>query len=202
MAKFDKEYDSTFTFPVTLKTVLLDACSKCAVPISEGVDIDSLPNINATISDLPESGLDTYRTALIWIGELTASVAYIDWEGKLQIGWYSETALPDKITKANRYTSSVEENDITISGVKIKTDDDTEYVSGTSDYQIEIISNGFAQNSLQDIVDNIGEAVNGTTYRRSAHLLPNCWVYPLTEWYSSITQELKQRGLLHITSSH
>ena len=118
--------------------------------------------------------------ALIWIGELTASVAYIDWEGKLQIGWYSETALPDKITKANRYTSSVEENDITISGVKIKTDDDTEYVSGTSDYQIEIISNGFAQNSLQDIVDNIGEAVNGTTYRLfSATCRPNCWVYPL-----------------------
>lgn len=179
MAKFDKKFNSVITLPTTLKTLLLDACSKCGVDISSSVDVDSLPNINAVVSELPDEENLTYKSILLWICELTASCAYIDWDGKLRMAWYSETALPDKITLRNRYTSALEEQPIVVTGVAIQ-GDETTVIGGTEDYSLEIVGNELAQGDLQGIADNISTAIAGTSYTPfNASCKGYPWIYPL-----------------------
>ena len=121
MARFNRSYDTTTAYPASLYQVLSDACLKCGVPLAT----TSGSLINATYSPpkRPESDGLTYRQVVEWIAELAGTCAWIDWDGKLRLTWYADTTT--RISPSDRFTSDMQENDITITGMQIVANDET-----------------------------------------------------------------------------
>lgn len=162
MVQFDRIYTTTLTYPANLNTILADCCAKCNVP--QGTMALAV-NGTHTVADKPEGDNLTYRQVIQWIGELSRTCAYIDNDGALRMKWYSTTNT--EITQADRFTSTVEENDITITGVSIIANDEdgTMYLAGTTDYAFNIEGNHLAQDSFPLLTANLGAELIGFTYR-------------------------------------
>ena len=163
MARFNRSYDTTTAYPASLYQVLSDACLKCGVPLAT----TSGSLINATYSPLkrPESDGLTYRQVVEWIAELAGTCAWIDWDGKLRLTWYADTTT--RISPSDRFTSDMQENDITITGMQIVANDETGtvYQSGNDVYALNIEGNLLAQDNLQNLCDALRAKIDGFTYR-------------------------------------
>ena len=177
MMYFDKPVDPTqLTFPMTVEQLAVRVCNICNVTLS--TTFTGYPNRNYSIPALPTDGDLTYRTLIQWIAEITGTCAYVDWDGHLRFEWYKATNFPIKPTA--RYSSDMFENDITITGVYFQTPDDTEYVSGTKGYAIDISGNGLIQGNYQNILDAIYVKIGGFTYRPyQATMKPSPFLYPM-----------------------
>lgn len=161
MVQFDKEVDwSLFMFPLTVKDMLTQVCTICNVPL--GTDIGGRPNYDYLIQQLPNDDT-TYRQIIQWIAELTATCAYIDYEGKLTLKWYESTST--KITASERYSSDMLENDIVISGVEVVDGESNIYINGNDSYAFKIENNNLIQHDYQEVCNAISNAVTGFTYR-------------------------------------
>ena len=163
MARFNRSYDTTTAYPASLYQVLSDACLKCGVPLAT----TSGSLINATYSPpkRPESDGLTYRQVVEWIAELAGTCAWIDWDGKLRLTWYADTTT--RISPSDRFTSDMQENDITITGMQIVANDETGtvYQSGNDVYALNIEGNLLAQDNLQNLCDALRAKIDGFTYR-------------------------------------
>lgn len=176
MARFDRVYDSSMTYPASLYQILSGACAECNIPLA--TPGSELLNSSYSPSTRPEEDGITYHQIIIWIAELTGTCAWIDWEGKLRLSWYSNTTT--KITPSDRFSSDMQENDITITGVQITANDEgrTVYLSGSDTYALNIEGNLLAQDNLQSIAKTIGDQLIGFTYRPyncQARGLPHLW---------------------------
>lgn len=161
MVLFDKEVDWTlFMFPLTVKKLLEDTCKICNVPLK--TDIGGKPNFNYPIQHAPSADT-TYRQIIQWIAELTATCAFINWEGSLCLQWYVPTG--ETITPAERYSSDMLENDIVISGVEIVDSDGNVYLSGDDAYAFKIEGNALVQGDYQSVCEAVYQDVGGFTYR-------------------------------------
>lgn len=160
MVLFDKKVDwSLFMFPMTVRNLLSHVCMICNVPLA---NIEDRPNMDYEITSTPTGDI-TYRQILQWIATLTASCAFIDWEGRLTLSWYTPT--PVQITPSERFSSDMLENDIVISGVRLVDADSNVYLVGDDSYAFNIEGNSLIQHDYDEVCDAIYEEVNGFTYR-------------------------------------
>lgn len=161
MVMFDKAVDwSLFRFPITIKDLLSQTCSICNVPL--GTDISDRPNFDYVVQESPTDEV-TYRQIVQWVAELTATCAFIDWEGKLSFSWYKPTTA--RISSSERYSSDMLENDIVITGVEVLDNDANVFLMGDDAYAFRIESNSLIQHDYQAVCEAIYGEVGGFTYR-------------------------------------
>ena len=163
MARFNRPYDTATTYPASLYQILSDACSKCGVLLA--TTSGSLTNATYSPPKRPESDGLTYRQVVEWVAELAGTCAWIDWEGKLRLTWYADTTT--RISPSDRFTSDMQENDITITGAQIVANDETGtvYQSGNDAYALNIEGNLLAQDNLQNLCDALHAKIGGFAYR-------------------------------------
>lgn len=176
MVLFDKSVDSSLlAFPTTVDALLSRICDICNVSI--GINIAELLNHDYEITALPQSDNLTYRQILSWIAEITGTCAFIDWDGRLVLSWYNMTDTT--VEACDRFTSDLQENSITISGVQV-VDGDTVYLAGDDGYALNIESNGLIQSNHMAVAESLYKAIGGFTYipfTATVKPMPN--LYPL-----------------------
>lgn len=88
MHKTDKAYDSLLGYPSTAKEVLIDACSRCDIPLLS----TSFPNDDFVILERPDSEM-TYAQVIGYIAMISAGNARINRQGLLEILHYNQSAV-------------------------------------------------------------------------------------------------------------
>lgn len=176
MVLFDKTVDgSLLAFPTTVDALLSRICDICNVPL--GINVGELLNHDYEIAAMPEEDGLTYRQLLAWIAEITGTCAYIDWDGRLVLSWYNMTDTT--IDACDRFTSDLQENSITISGVQV-VDGNAIYLAGDDGYALNIESNGLIQSDHMAVAESLHKALGGFTYipfTATVKPMPN--LYPL-----------------------
>lgn len=176
MMRFDKRVDLTkLSFPMSVKALLDRICEICEVEISSDINLASLPNMDQTVMNAPASGDLTYRQILQWIAQITGTCAFMDWNGKLCLSWFTDTGMT--LTPSLRYIGgNIDENDITISGVTVGTE-----TKGSADYALLIEGNQLIYPGTEEVLaENIYNAIKGLTYRPFAcNCIPMPFLYPL-----------------------
>ena len=178
MMKFDNDADLTqIPFPCSVEDVVKIISALCGVTVSSNINFSSLPN-GAVKMYKPVTTDITYRQILQWVAQVTGTCAYIDWNGELMLSWFRTTDV--NITPAVRYSGDILENDISITGVVIKTESGN-FVSGTKDYALEIDGNELIESGTeQSKANTIFDAVSGLTYRPyECSCVPMPYLYPL-----------------------
>ncbi len=188
MVLFDKDasgfdYDTNSTV-----AEVIQACAKAAgVPLAD-TNMKNLPNYNVQVSKPETQSTITYRTLLQYCAALTGTFAYMNETGKLAFRWYDTTA-GFAMTPANRYSSDIYEQDVTITGLTytIKSQDSegketsTVNVYGSAGYAFDftdnlLIAGNAARNQVLTVVQS---KIIPTTYRPySAEILPAPWLFP------------------------
>jgi len=185
MAKLDKPADwSQLTSATTVQMLVSRICDLCDVVLANGSAIASLPNASYRIV-LPTDADLTYRNLLQAACMLMGTCAFFNYNGLLEIKWYTNTSV--SIDETKRYSHEIQENDITITGVYFYREnsetDIEEYLSGTKDYAIDISDNPLLGNDVQGVVTALGTALNGFTYRPAkATVKPAPYLYPMDEY--------------------
>ena len=135
-------FNSYIAFPCTISQLIGQCCMFCNVPFDQ--DISSLPNASYTVTALPSLQQDiTYRTIIQWCAGIMGTCAYIDWNGKLRFAWYdNDTSY--SLTEANRFSSDLYENDVTITGVMYTNTQGATLVAGSTNYMIDLTGNYLA----------------------------------------------------------
>lgn len=160
MIHFDKDYSSTQTYPATVKQILLDACSCCGVTLATSPD--SLTNYDYVVTAKPEVQNTTWRHILQWLGEITGTCAYMDWDGKLRMEWYTRSGIT--IAPEDRFKSNADEKTVSLSGVKIVVPDSEDDSTDKETYAFEIENNPLVQDNPTEIFRSLSEKLNGLTY--------------------------------------
>lgn len=188
MVLFDKDasgfdYDTNSTV-----AEVIQACAKAAgVPLAD-TNMKNLPNYNVQVSKPETQSTITYRTLLQYCAALTGTFAYMNETGKLAFRWYDTTA-GFAMTPANRYSSDIYEQDVTITGLTytVKSQDSegketsTVNLYGSADYAFDftdnlLIAGNAARNQALTVVQS---KIIPTTYRPySAEILPAPWLFP------------------------
>lgn len=166
MIRFDKYVEkSDLSFPCTVSELLLEICRICNVQLADN-SVSSFTNAYYEIQAFPEQENLTYRTLLMWIAQITGTCAYMDWNGKLRLGWYENENAVLSIDEADRYDSDLQEQAITITGVEIHTNDDTVLQSAVfqDDYVIAVEGNLLLQGNEQAVADALGNKIVGFQY--------------------------------------
>lgn len=163
MARFNRPYNTATAYPASLYQLLSDACTKCGVTLATASG--SLANSAYSPPKRPDSDGLTYRKIVEWIAELTGTCAWIDWEGKLRLSWYANTAA--RITPADRFTSDMQESPIIVTGVQITANDEGEtvYLAGSDTYALNIEGNLLAQDNFQSLCDGLDAKIGGFIYQ-------------------------------------
>lgn len=182
MAKLDKPVDWTyFQVTHTVSYLVSRICDICDVILANGSAIASMPNANYQVA-FDMSAEITYRNLLQAACMLLGACAFFNENGQLVIKWYSATDVT--INESKRYSHTIYENNIQITGVIYVDDTDSnnpvEYISGTKGYCIDISDNPLVGDDIQDVVDALGAVLNGFTYRPySAVIKPSPYLYPM-----------------------
>lgn len=176
MVRFDKTVNmSLMSFPMTVQALLNHICSQCGVTLAQS--ITGLPNYNYSITTAPTGENLTYRQLLSWIAQITGTCAFIDWNGQLVLKWYADTSV--SIPASMRYDSDLKENAVTISGVRVVTED-TEYISGTDTYAITIEGNELIQHHYSNVASAIALSISGFSYTPfEANVKSMPFLYPM-----------------------
>ena len=186
MAKLDKPADwSQLTSATTVQTLISRICDLCDVILANGSAVSGLPNASYRIV-LPTDEDDyTYRNLLQAACMLTGTCAFFNYNGLLELKWYTNTSV--SIDETKRYNHEIQENDITITGVYFykEIDESTvqEYLSGTKDYAFDISENPLLGDNVQGVVTALGTALNGFAYRPvKATVKPAPYLYPMDKY--------------------
>ena len=178
MMCFDKVVDeSKLSFPMTVEDLINRICSLCGVTCVSS--LSKLVNKDYSIKEFPSDQAITYRTLLQWCTALTGTCAFMNSDGNLEIKWYESTnAL---ITSSERYDSDMYENDISITGVYFKDDEEEkEYIAGTDDYCLDLSTNGLIQENPQVVIDTLYVSLKDFSYRPyEATIKPAPYLYPM-----------------------
>lgn len=177
MMSFESNVNPTpYSVSGTVSALIDSVCTACGV--ARGTF--TLP-VNGTVTLSGEvSDVKTYRDVLRWIGEVTGTIAYIGYDGKLYFGWYSGTDDFD-ITTSNRMQSSISNDATTITSVSIVQGENM--VTAGTGAKIVIRDNALiplASATAQTIANNLYNHVNGFTYRTfEAGVFPMPHIAPL-----------------------
>ena len=161
MLWFDVDVDwESLTFPCTVASLVTQVCTICSVPLA--TTLTTLPNYDYTISYAP-GGTMSYRTLIQWCALLTGTCAQINGNGELVLKWYTDCGVT--ITSANRYSHTIEEEDITLTGIYYRSETGMEYLEGTADYALETSGCLILQNNVETALQAINTARSGFHYR-------------------------------------
>lgn len=177
MMLFDKPVDmSKLSFPTTVEDLTIRICEICNVTLK--TDLSTLPNHDYVIKTAPTTEDLTYRQILSWIAEITGTCGFMDWDGQLNLKWY--TATDTVIDLKDRFDSDLQENAVQITGVQIVDDEEYTYLAGTADYAFNIEGNELIQNDPLSVAQSINAVVGGFSYIPvSATVKPMPHLYPL-----------------------
>ena len=178
MMCFDKVVDnSKLSFPMTVEDLINRICSLCGVTCVS--NLSKLVNKDYSIKEFPSDQAITYRTLLQWCTALTGTCAFMNSDGNLEIKWYESTNV--LITSSERYDSDMYENDISITGVYFKDDEEEkEYIAGTDDYCLDLSTNGLIQENPQVVIDTLYVSLKNFSYRPyEATIKPAPYLYPM-----------------------
>lgn len=176
MVMFDKYVDNTeIVFPLSVADLLDRVCTICNVSL--GVDANKLTNADYIINEAPTDDDLTYRQYVAWIAEITGTCAFIDWNGKLILKWYEDTETEINLT--DRYSSDLQENAITISGVQVVFGEE-EHLVGNNSYAFNIESNSLIQHDPLVIAEGLFGKLYGFSYTPfTATVKPMPHLYPM-----------------------
>lgn len=181
MVLFDKQYNSTLSYPATVKQIIADACEKCNV--ENATDLDQLTNGDFIVQQAPSDDNLTYRQILQWCAEITGTCAYMDWMGHLRLEWYHTTDTV--ISESERFTSDMQENDIIITGLSVENDEKQSYQSGQNGYMLSITSNSLIQGDAEQLTANLWTQLSNNglfSYRPyTCTVKPMPYLYPLDQ---------------------
>lgn len=178
MVLFDREVNaSALSFPIHVDALIQKICSICNVTLA--TDVSVLPNHYFSIGGLPDTNQKlTYRQLLQWCAQLTGTCAFMDGSGRLVLKWYEQTGIT--ITASERYSSDMLENDITITGFTCDDGKGNTYLSGTTDYTLDLSDCGFLTNSYEGVLKELQAARGGFAYRPySATIKSAPYLFPL-----------------------
>ena len=178
MMCFDKVVDkSKLSFPMTVEDLINRICSLCGVTCVSS--LSKLVNKDYSIKEFPSDQAITYRTLLQWCTALTGTCAFMNSDGNLEIKWYESTNV--LITSSERYDSDMYENDISITGVYFKDDEEEkEYIAGTDNYCLDLSTNGLIQENPQVVIDTLYVSLKDFSYRPyEATIKPAPYLYPM-----------------------
>lgn len=184
MAYFDKPVDWTkVTGSFNPRTLIDRVCTVCGVLVANGSSMNSLPNASYQVT-LPTDKDLTYRNLIQSACMLMGVCAVINYDGQLEVKWYSAPSMAITIDESKRYSHEMNENDISITGIyyAVKNDSDelVEYLAGTKDYAIDISDNPLIGSNPNTVVSALGSARIGFTYRPlSASIKPSPYLWPL-----------------------
>ena len=162
MARFNRPYTGGITAGQTLTQAIQTACSACDVVMSTD------PIANGTYQLVGELEADqqyTWRQVLGWLLQLAPCNAYIGPTGRLNFGWYDNTATPFELADTAVWDSSVAEKDIQVTGIVYVQKDGTEKMVGTDGYALEISGNPFIEADADACLAKIHAKANGLTFR-------------------------------------
>lgn len=92
MAQFDKPYSlSNLSYPATLSSIVLNACSICNVPLAS----NSLrfPHNDFSVATKPSEESTTFREVLGWVATIAGCFARCNVDGELELKWFDINAL-------------------------------------------------------------------------------------------------------------
>lgn len=164
--------------PSTIAGIVQQACERCGVTIA--TDLTTLPNYNFVISEMPALQTQvSYRNIIQWCAGIMGTNAWMDWGGNLRFTWYgAETNYVT--TTANRFSSDLYENDITITGVSYTNTQNATLIAGESDYTIELTGNYLVSAGVTQILPAINNVVSDFTYRPfSASVINAPYLWPM-----------------------
>lgn len=193
MMLFDRLVDrSRLSFPMTVEDLLSRICSICGVTMVS--NLTKLVNRTYTIKECPEDASITYRTLLQWCTALMGACAFMNSDGNLEIKWYEPTGIT--ITPSERYDSDMYENDISISGVYFKDNEEgKEYIAGSDSYCLDLSGNELIQGYQQLVVDTLYVALKDFAYRPyEASVKPMPYLYPMDK-----ISYVDSKGVTHST---
>lgn len=178
MYKADKPYSTNLIFPVSARSMLQEACTKCGIALGSA----SFQNETFQVQQAP-TGTLTYRQVIGYIAMLACGNARINRSGYLEVISYNFGGSAQ--TLANWKNLKTDANDITITGVQttrtieVEGGTGTETVaSGTEGYVIAI-DNPLAIGKEEELVSYLGGTLINATFRRfeGDHI-----AYPLVEF--------------------
>lgn len=178
MVLFDHEVNaSALSFPIHVDALIQKICFICNVTLA--TDVSVLPNHYFSIGGLPDTNQKlTYRQLLQWCAQLTGTCAFMDGSGRLVLKWYEQTGVT--ITASERYSSDMLENDITITGFTCDDGKGNTYLSGTTDYTLDLSDCGFLTNAYEGVLKELQAARGGFAYRPySATIKSAPYLFPL-----------------------
>ena len=156
-------FASYIGFPSTVEDIVKRVCLLCSIPFSQ--DLSGFPNYNYVVQSMPELEQEiTMRNVIQWCAGIMGANAWIDWTGSLRFSWYGATT-GYTTTTANRFSSDLFEDDITLTGVTYTNTQGVSIVSGTPEYALDMTGNYMAASGISTILPNIKNRINGFTYR-------------------------------------
>lgn len=165
MMRFDKYVDKTLLhFPCTVSELLLEICRICDVLLADNA-VSKLTNADYEIAAFPEQDKLTYRTLLIWIAQITGTCAYMDWDGRLRLEWYGDQNNAIELDETMRYSSDLQEQFITVTGIEIHANETVFQSKVYEDtYVVSIEGNLLLQGNEQAVADALGSKLVGFRY--------------------------------------
>ena len=181
MTKFDVVVNAAaLTLPATVANLVGQVCTLCGVTLAQS--ISSLTNASVSVAALPSvQGDMTYRNIIQWCAGIMATNAWMDWDGLLRFSWY-DNSTSYAMTTANRFSSDLYEDDLTVTGAVYTNASGTEVVSGTDDYAIDLTGNALAGPLVATVLPAINTALNGFAYRPfTASVINAPYLWPMDE---------------------
>lgn len=170
-------FAAEIVFPTTVSNLVSQICSLCGITLA--ASISSLPNASYSIAAFPKlQQTITYRNLIQWCAGMMGTCAFMDWNGQLRFKWYTSASYTS--TPAKRYSSDLQESDITITGVSYTNTQNSTLVSGDGDYTVSLTGNYLVSGGEAMILPNVKNALNGFTYRPfTASVISAPWLWPL-----------------------
>lgn len=180
MVKFDKVVDYNLVGQTVIGAVQI-CCQRCGVTLNSEIEYQQFPNYGYMLTYIPDDPDLTYRQLMIWLCQIMGVNAYIDYYDELILAFYEYGQTDDfTLTPADRFSSDLYEDAITLTGLNIKVGDTTVSV-GNSGYVLSIDGNQLiTETAASTLASNLWTWLNGFTYHPySANVLPMPHVYPM-----------------------
>ena len=101
MEQFDRPYASNLTYPQTLYSIVLDACTKCSVTLNT----HTFPHHDMIINTAPNTDSRTYRDVISWCATLAGCFAKCNPNGYLEFKWFDQNTLENQLAILDGGTS-------------------------------------------------------------------------------------------------
>lgn len=172
MARFDRAYNHSMSFPRTIGSIVNYCCSRCGVDLATA----NFRNASYQVGSDPFEGNVTYRQILAWCAQIAGCFARCNRDGRLELKWYDRNAFDSgqdlhTVTKFSQ-GPVVNTEDVVITGVRVTASDGEDGTEGeTALYGEEGYVLGIGDNPAiafgraQETADLIGPAVVGMRFR-------------------------------------